>query len=438
MPISSARPCAALLALLLCAGCRAPVVALPSGDAGPFPLGVASGDPYPDRAMLWTRYDGAKPLRVDVWEGDAEVPLPDFGDTPVTVEPGGFVHLPIRGLKPGTFYRYAFSEQGVGAQVASSRQGRFRTGLGAGALERLSIGAVSCTSNALPLEILKTASHEPLDAFLLLGDTIYADPSRTLPEFEAKWTQNLGTEGYRALRSSLGTIATWDDHEFQNDWAGETIDPGVRANGARAFFEHTPLFRSADAPDRIWRSIRWGATVEFFVLDCRGERKPSTRLTPQAEYISKAQLEWLKQALADSPSAFKVILNSVPIGAFPDLFQLQLQDRWEGYAAQRAEVLRYIEDQKVRGVIWLSGDFHMASTGRVSLEGPGKGALEVLAGPGAQFSNPVVKQLHPPQFDFVSPFNNFAVLDLDPFSGEARVSFHDEEGDVFFQRTYVP
>jgi len=403
-----------------------------------FPLGVASGDATPDGAVLWTRYDGTLPLRLDVWQGGDDAPIPVLRNVEALVAPGGFVHAAARGLQPGETYQYAFSEQGESGPGVRSRVGRFRTALRPGALERISIGATSCTYNTLPLEILKSAGQKRLDAFLLLGDTVYADPSRTLAEFRKKWTENLSAEGYRVLRGSTSIVATYDDHEFHNDWTGETVDPDLRAAASRAFFEHTPLRRHPESPDRVWRSLRWGDTVELFVLDSRGERKLSTRLQPDGEYLSRAQMDWLKDGLSRSTATFKIILNSVPIGEFPDLFQIRTEDRWEGFPAQRTEILKHVEDQRLRGVVWLSGDFHVGTVGRPSLSGPGSRALEVLAGPGANFGNPAAKSLPRTQFDFASPTNNFVVLDLDPVSAQVRVAFHDEMGNLLFERTYTP
>ena len=61
------------------------------------------------------------------------------------------------------------------------------------------------------------------------------------------------------------------------------------------------------AATRMWRSFRWGRTLELFVLDTRGERRPSTRHTPHAEYLSPAQFAWLTDGLARSDAAFKFV-----------------------------------------------------------------------------------------------------------------------------------
>jgi histidinol dehydrogenase len=48
------------------------------------------------------------------------------------------------------------------------------------------------------------------------------------------------------------------------------------------------------------------------VLDSRSERLPSTITSEHEQYLSRAQMDWFKQALVDSPCTFKVIMNSVP------------------------------------------------------------------------------------------------------------------------------
>jgi uncharacterized protein (TIGR03382 family) len=56
----------------------------------------------------------------------------------------------------------------------------------------------------------------------------------------------------------------------------------------------------------------------------------------------------------------KLLVSSVPIGEFPGPFQPFTRDRWVGYPAQRRALLDFLEDAKLPGVFFLSGDFHMA------------------------------------------------------------------------------
>jgi alkaline phosphatase D len=399
---------------------------------GPFPLGVASGEVTPYSALVWTRYDGVLPLQVVVWREQEEGR--QVHSQLVTAREGGFVLLEVGDLEPGTRYAYAFHELGG----ARSRTGHFRTAIAFDALEPLRIGATSCTNYRRSMGTLEHAgSREDLDLFLMLGDAVYADGASTLAEFRLKWEHTLRVPGQQMVRAAHAMLATWDDHEFQNDWAGETLAADRFERASDAFFEHVPMRRLAEHPRRLWRRVRWGRTAEIFILDCRGERRPSTRRGPDAEYISPEQMRWLKGALQESTATFKLIMNSVPISNFEGaLFQTTAHDRWEGYPAQRREILEHIDSQRIEGVLWVAGDFHMASMGRVSPSGPGSRQLEFLVGPGANFSNPAPSYPTLPQFDWASGVNNYAVLDLEPHGRTVEVTYHDATGRVVQQRRY--
>jgi len=385
--------------------------------------------------VLWTRYQGAFPLEVAVWEmaADGETYLREVWARPVAPAPGGYAHIEVTGLAPGARHRFAFFELQGTLRSARSLVGRFRAALPEDAELPLVVGACSCTENGrgfAPLE--RAAERDDLDLFVLLGDTTYNDSATTLDEYRALWAENLGTPGYRGVRAGTSLLATWDDHEVANDWDAESVDPARRAAATQALFEHLPLRRSPGAPDRLWRSARWGRTLEVFVLDCRGERRPSQEL-----YVSREQLDWLKAGLAASPAVFKIIANSVPIGDFPLPFDAARNDRWEGYPAQRDEILGHIHDGGITGVIWLSGDFHLACMGRLAESGVGSTQLEVLAGPGAKAGNPLWTVLFSPPFDWASGTNNYTALHLDPARREVRVVFTAGDGAVIADRTYA-
>lgn len=411
-----------------------------------FPAAVAAGEATPSSALFWTLYAGSAPLELVVWrmEGDAYGPVVHRG--PVTPGDGGYVRADVGTLSAGARHRFAFFElDASGARVARSAIGRVRAAIADDALEPLRFGAVSCISQRRPIATIGHAGgRDDLDAFLFLGDFVYTDDTAdgmiaatTLAQYRDKYRLNTDRPEMRALRASTGTIATWDDHEFDNDLDPERLDPARRAAAVQAFFDHQPVRRDDAFPERIWKSLRWGRTAEIFVLDCRLERLPSTRRSASAQYVGRAQMDWLKAGLVASSATFKLILSSVPISDFPGVFDVQQGDRWEGYDAQRREILQHVEDRAIPGVLWVSGDFHLASAQRLAPSGLGSTQREILVGPGAQSGNVLAGTLGPPQFDFGSTTNNYTVLELDPGAGTVRCVWVRGDGSTLEDRTYT-
>lgn len=396
-------------------------------DPGPFPLSVSSGDVTPATALLWTLYTGAHApdLRVEVWRASGETVF----TAPALPADGGFVHVDATGLEPFTWYGYTFTDG-----RATSATGRFRTAPALDAIVPLTFGAVSCTKDGFDLNPLRQAAKRTdLDAFLYLGDTVYADGAKDLPSFRQKWLEGVGHAAQRALRCATSSICTWDDHELFNNWDLEQLP--VLPNdeyyaGLQAFYEHQPVRPGAGR--HLWRSLRWGKTAEVFVLDCRGERRPHAQ-----EYVSPAQLAWLKDGLKASPAAFKLIMNSVPISNFPGFFfESTADDRWQGFPEQRQQILSFIDDEKIPGVLWVAGDFHLACMGRVAKTGVGSTQIEVLVGPGGQSPNASPTYPGPPQFDWSTGINNYTALALDPATRVVTVTYVDGRGRQLTQRAY--
>jgi alkaline phosphatase D len=397
-----------------------------------FSLGVSAGDLVGERGVLWTHYEGTATLTAYAWRVSGDEYVEQLGPFAATPSADGFAHVAIEGLRPGAHYRYTFFE---GDRVARSRIGRFRAPIAADAADVVTFGAVSCVDIPNdPAALARAAERTDLDAFLFLGDNAYCDGAETLVEYRAKYRLHYGREAHVALRSSTGTYMTWDDHEVANDWNPESMSANQLAAAFDCFFEHVPCERVGN---QIWRSVRWGKTVEVFVLDCRSERRPSTRFGANAEYISPAQLAWLEQGLAASPCRFKLLMNSVPITDMPVVWDVYNVDRWEGYAAQRTRILKYIDDNAITGVLWVSGDFHLAFISHVSPSGPGSTQREVLVGPGAQDANALVPTLQPPQFSFATGTNNYTTLRFDPAAGDVTVVYVDGEGKEFHSESFV-
>ena len=423
-------------------------------ESAMFALGVMAGDADTDRAVLWTKYGGANTLVVYVQQAAGPAVL----EGEVTPVDGGTVLVDVDGLGPGMAYVYAFVElDGSGAAVGRSRSGRFRTALAPDALEPVTFAGVSCTSqfrDVTSANLARLASRTDLSFALHAGDQLYADfpsddPAMTLADYRSKYDFAWSRPGMAALHAATSMYTTWDDHEVYNDWQGYRDEPRIEA-GVRSFFEHVPVRRPASAPRQLWRSVRWGRTLELFVLDCRSERDVAG-----GKYMSDAQLAWLSDGLRSSKAVFKFVLNSCPIGLFPpdtiDPWRSP-RDRWANpaWSAQRTQVLDVSE--AVGGVWWLSGDFHFGTVGRVQYPDTTRygRVREVLMGAGGQGigSNAefptAEREMNVRNLDntnthwtFATPANNYVVIRANPLADATHptpwldIAFYDATTQLF-------
>lgn len=395
-----------------------------------FPLGVAAGEVDAASALLWTRYMGGHSLRASVFEVVDGIAVREQRIEGVAAQDSA-VHLRAHGLTASTSYRYVVWEDDPNG-LRRSALGSFRTAPASDALPTLRLGVTSCAKHGYDFAPLARAAAQDLDVFCFIGDIVYADDAHDGPTFDAKYAETFGEASHRALRSAHAMLLTWDDHEVGNNWNRDTISDEQLAHGSAAYFRHLPLTSHATSPIGIWRVQRFGRTADVFILDCRSERRPS-----QDQYISRAQMDWLKAELAASTAVFKVILNTVPIANMPSLWDINPKERWEGYPSQRDEILRHIEAGAITGVVWLSGDFHLGAMAHVAKDGLGSAQREIIAGPAAQLPNPLVYTLTGAQFPFATAANNFVAVTLDPQARSVAAAWIDGAGQTLYETTWT-
>ncbi len=396
-------------------------------DGAGFPLGVQAGDPAPDGAVLWTRYIGTDALSLVIaqWTrgGWEEVATLD-----VTTGPDGYTHTRVEGHLADAALAYQFED----ARGSRSPVGHFRTATEEGHDGVVRFAASSCfDQDHVEFPCLDRVQEVgPVDFFLWLGDTVYADASGSLEDFREVWATNLTTETFRALLGATCSVYTWDDHEVGNNWDPQTIATTRRDTAFQAFFETIPF--KSEAPPRLWRSFRYGRAVEVFVLDVRSERNRAA-----GEFVSRAQLDWLKDGLVRSTAVWKIIANSVPITDMPapwDVLDAHL-DRWEGFGPQREELLDHIVDRDLRGVVFVSGDLHQTTLNRVAPDGPHARILEIMTGPGGSFLNVAARLLGDDEQFLYTDAEWSATWFECRADGTAVVIAVNEEGTVLFRAT---
>ncbi len=419
-------------------------------DTNVFTVLVQAGSMTESEAILWTYAEDDQPKRLRVWrQGEEAGTVKLVFDEDVTPAEG-YIKRRVMGLAARTDYSYAFFTMDGESFVGRSMIGHFRTAFPPGCLAPLVIGGTHGTNaGKQPFKALEITATYDLDLFVHLGDYSYNDGAVlddgafreevTSENFRTIWKRTLDDPGMRALLPSTGQYIVRDDHEVCDNSCLEDSDfrEEIHFTGMDAFIETTPV----DAEGyKLWRSYEWGDTAEIFLLDCRSERVPDTRQTEEATYIGPGQMAWLKQSLSDSQAHFKIILNSVPITLFDHVIWLMDFDRWQGYAAQREELLDFILDEGIENVWWLTGDFHLGSVNRVQSSGEYASMWEIMMGPGGNDGNPIwplyngelpiytPEEIAPPeQFDFFYGEKATTIVTFDPIRDTVHVLFFDAE-----------
>ncbi|WP_369246544.1 alkaline phosphatase [Streptomyces sp. R41] len=388
---------AASAQLWLPSAARAAETPLPDGV---FTLGVASGDPLPDGIVLWTRLapdplnGGGMPDRtvsVD-WEisEDSRFRKPvRRGTAQARSEYGHSVHVDVRGLRPDRRYWYRFRAEGQ-----LSPTGRTRTApppYSSGGSLRVALASCQNWQNGYFTPYADMLDQDP-DFVLFVGDYIYeskpsatavrkhegSDEPYTLVQYRNRYAQYRTDPHLAAMHANAPWVVTFDDHEVDNDFAGEIPqDPDKQTHDAfvarltaayQAYYEHMPV-RAGAIPNgphiQMYRRLDFGRLARLNVLDTRQFR--SNQATSQAgaedpslTMLGAEQKDWLLDGLHKSPTRWNLIASQIMM-AETDLQvgegKLWYYDAWDGYQAERNALME--EFAGFRNPVVMTGDRHL-------------------------------------------------------------------------------
>lgn len=278
--------------------------------------------------------------------------------------------------------------------------------------------------------------------------------ARTLEQFRIKHREIISTAFGRPgddfmtpVYATAPLLATIDDHEIVDNFAGGTL-PGlspdaplvnpnepplftdpvpfvnqtqVYADAMQAYLEYHPMAATLwagtgdarlDGRPQLYRHVTYGSVASVTMLDSRSFRdvqvppvaSPTDPLAvgaflastfaPDRTLLGKPQLERLKaDLLADEQSGvqWKIVVIPEPIQNFG---VVNAEDRFEGYAAERTELLAFIDAAGIRNVVFVAGDFHGTIVNDLAYQVPTQSGLvsvpvdafEVVTGPVAFFN----------------------------------------------------
>ncbi|HSE06951.1 MAG TPA: alkaline phosphatase D family protein [Methylomirabilota bacterium] len=434
----------------------AAAVVAPASAAQPGLL-VTVGEVTDTTAVVWVR--GVTWGEVSVrYESIAGVPA---GARLIRVTPSQHLtgKLVLQPLEPATRYRYVI------AQNQDEIVGEFVTAPAPGSTAPIRFtwsGDLGSRENCRPphdgYAIFRALAAVPADFFLFVGDTIYADHvcggavhapgydfvARRLPDFWAKHRYNREDPAVQAYFRRTSVYAIWDDHEVRDNFAGPA-EP-LMEPGRRAFIDYFPIRPPRAEPGRLYRSFRWGALLEVFILDTRQYRSANAAPDgPGKTMLGAAQRRWLIESLTASTAVWKVVVSSVPLsvptgGSAHDSWSNANargvpEEHGTGFAVERDAILRTLRQRGLKNLVFLAADVHHAELIRHHPT-PEWSFHEFIAGPLSASTGrprPLDARLNPRSLWGLGGIANFGDVTVDAAGLTVRVV--DAAGDVRFTHT---
>lgn len=204
--------------------------------------------------------------------------------------------------------------------------------------------------------------------FLFLGDNVYADTT-DMEKLKADYARLGAQPGFGRLRSRAAVMATWDDHDYGRNDAGD--DYRRKAESKRVFMDFWG--EGADSPRRSQPGVYSarvfgppGRRVQVILLDLRynrsglKKRKPwdltfgpyAPDRDPKKTFLGAEQWKWFREQLL-VPADLRLVGSSIQVIAEGHDFE-----KWGNFPLERARLFDLFREANARGVVILSGDRH--------------------------------------------------------------------------------
>jgi alkaline phosphatase D len=214
--------------------------------------------------------------------------------------------------------------------------------------------------------IFESINSKNPDIMIWGGDNIYLR--------EADWDSKTGIlHRYTHARAIIEmqpllaktqNFAIWDDHDYgPNDGDRSFYNKHLTLEAFKDFWVNKSYGMSPAQNEGTYSTFTWG-DAQFFLLDDRFFKSPNERKTGERTILGNEQFEWLIDALSSSNASFKIICNGGAV--------LSSTARFENYATypeERAKLLKEIEANKIKGVLFLSGDIHFSELSKLERNG---------------------------------------------------------------------
>jgi hypothetical protein len=223
---------------------------------------------------------------------------------------------------------------------------------------------------------------------LLAGDQIYADATAGLfdpkvldERYRIPQERRGESRGAKAVmqRLDLDVHMMIDDHEIKDNWAPNDPDPEQPGSGNTAIERGKSAYfvyerALLNFPTNVWYELTHKG-LPFFLADTRTEREGRTALNSSSAQIMgpeqfKELCEWLVAPQhGDLPKFVLTASTLLPrrLSVAGHLSCALQSDAWDGYPFSLHSLLKFICDNEIKGVVFLSGDEHLSNVVKAHL-----------------------------------------------------------------------
>ncbi|MDX1966362.1 MAG: alkaline phosphatase D family protein [Planctomycetaceae bacterium] len=328
-------------------------------------------------------------------------------------------------------------------------------------ISRIAFGA--CARQDQPQPIWEAVVASEPQVFVWLGDNIYGD-TEDMDVLRAKYQLLSQQPGYQKLKATCPVLATWDDHDYGVNDGGVEYPRKRESQQIFLDFLNAPADDVRRTREGVYSASVFGPPgrrVQILLLDARYFRSPLVRSNrrvepgegyrgiygtnddPRATMLGDAQWRWLEEQLR-VPAELRIIGSGVQVIAEEHGWEM-----WGNFPHERKRLLELIRSTKANGVVFLSGDRHLAEIARLPADHPlGVGyplfditssSLNVpsrnLTRAGTRFGN----ELNAYRVGLTYFETNFGSVHVDwePSDPVVRMQIRDEQGGVVLQQRVV-
>ncbi len=218
--------------------------------------------------------------------------------------------------------------------------------------------------------IFETMAKTPAAFHIWMGDNWYAREV----DFYSAWGLNYrasrdrGQKVLQEFMAKMPQYAIWDDHDYGPNDAGKSF---ILKEESRNIFKNYSLNPGYGQEGKgIYTKVSY-SDVDIFLTDDRYFRSEvelpdSINGKPSADktFLGAMQIDWLKNALLFSTATFKIIVVGSQV--------LNPLNEWEcmhHYGHEYNELINFLADQKINGVVFFTGDRHHSEVIKLDREG---------------------------------------------------------------------